>query len=345
MGKEASGSFLKRRTKKLLLRCRAFAEMPGLSKVTKQKFFASFFQKRRPLFLFLLLVATPAHAADHLSVVLDWFINPDHAPILVAQQIGAYAAEGLDVDLIQPADATLGPKLVAAGQADLVLTAEPQFIEQVDAGLNLVRVGVLIDRPLSTLVVLQGSGIHKLADLRGKTIGYGASEAERVMVGVMLRQAGLSLSNVHLVQIGEQLSVALLSRQVDAVSVYRNFEPLEIARQGAGVVQFDYERNGVPVFEDLMLAARPIIRNDTRFARFLRATTRGLAYLHAHPNESWEMVRRSHPDIDDPLNHAAWQATLPYFATNAGAAADYSGFARFLRDAGMRQEASSFLLK
>ena len=282
------------------------------------------------------MLAKPAQAADHFSVILDWFINPDHAPILVAQQIGAYAAEGLDVELIQPADASIGPKLVAAGHAEVALTAEPQFIEQVAGGLKLVRLGVLIDRPLSSLIALAGSGISTLADLRGKRIGHESGEVEQVMVGVMLRRAGVSLTDVRMVQIGEQLSVALLSHQVDAVSVYRNFEPIEIRQQGANVVEFDYERNGVPSFEDLMFASRPVPEGDTRYARFLRATTRGLAYLRAHPAESWEMVRRTHPDLDDPLNHAAWNATLPYFAADAGETADYAAFAVFLRGVGLR---------
>ena len=342
MGQEASSSFLKKRTKKLLLprlhqgatwSCQhASRQKQARARASgRQKFFASFLQKRRPFFLLFLLLARPTQAAEHITLVLDWFINPDHAPILVAQQIGAYAAEGLDVAVIQPADPNIGPKLVAAGQADIALTAEPQFIEQVAGGLNLARLGVLIDRPLSSLVALQASGIGKLADLRGKRIGYGSGEVERVMVGVMLRRAGVPPEDVRMVQIGEQLTVALLSHQVDAVSVYRNFEPLELARQGAKIVQFDYERNGVPVFEDLMFASRPVPKDDTRYARFLRATTRGLAFLHAKPEQSWEMVRKAHPDLDDPLNHAAWLATLPYFAADAGETADYAGFAAFLR--------------
>ncbi len=267
--------------------------------------------------LALLLAVSPAAAADHFGVVLDWFINPNHAPMLVALQTGAYAAEGLDVELIAPADPTMGPKLVAAGQGDMALDADPQFFEQVAAGLPLVKVGVLIDRPLSTLVALRGSGIRRLSDLRGKRIGYESSEIERLMVGAMLRSAGLSLADVHMVQIGEQLSVALLSRQVDAVSIYRNFEPFELRQQGADVVSFDYESNGVPPFADLILVARPSAPNDTRQARFLRATTRGLATLRAHPDESWETIRRAYPDLDNVLNHEAWTATLPYFAETA----------------------------
>jgi putative hydroxymethylpyrimidine transport system substrate-binding protein len=282
--------------------------------------------------LLLAIVAHTASAADRITVLLDWFINPDHAPIMVAQQIGAYAAAGLDVELIAPADATMPPKLVAAGHADLALTAEPQFLEQIAAGLPLVRVGVLIDRPLSTLVALRGSGIARLADLRGKRIGYGSGEVERTMVGAMLRGAGVSLDDVHMVQIGEQLVTALLTRQVDAVTVYRNFEPFELQANGARIVAFDYEAYGVPSFDEVIFVARAGGSTDTRIARFLRATAQGAAYLRAHPAESWTAFAHAHPDLDDDLNHKAWQATLPYFASNPLEldAKGYDNFAAFL---------------
>ncbi len=287
-----------------------------------------------------LVLATLAHgacAADRITVLLDWFINPDHAPILVAQQIGAYKAAGLDVELIAPADATMPPKLVAAGHGDLALTAEPQFLEQIAAGLPLVRVGVLIDRPLSTLVALRGAGITRLADLRGKRIGYGSGEVESAMVGAMLHRAGLSLADVHMVQIGEQLVTALLTHEVDAVTVYRNFEPFELVANHAQTIGFDYEANGVPDFDEIIFVARTGAADDTRIARFLHATAQGAAYLRAHPDESWLAFAQAHPDLDDDLNHQAWFATLPYFAADPLELdrRKYDAFAAFLREAGV----------
>jgi putative hydroxymethylpyrimidine transport system substrate-binding protein len=285
----------------------------------------------------MLLAGAPARAADRVTVLLDWFVNPDHAPILVAQQIGAYAAEGLDVVLVPPADATMPPKLVAAGDGDIALTAEPQFLEQVAAGLPLVRIGALIDRPLSTLVTLQRSGIATIADLRGKRIGYGSGEVEKAMVGAMLRNAGLRLSDVQMVQIGEQLTVALLAGQVDAVTVYRNFETLELQAHGAAVMGFDYERYGVPDFDELIFVARAGAAADGRFVRFLRATAKGAAYLRAHPAESWLAFAKAHPELDDALNHESWFKTIPYFAADPFALdrAQYNRFATFLLDAGV----------
>jgi putative hydroxymethylpyrimidine transport system substrate-binding protein len=35
-----------------------------------------------------LLAAAPAWAEDKMTVLLDWFIKPDHGPIIVAQENG-----------------------------------------------------------------------------------------------------------------------------------------------------------------------------------------------------------------------------------------------------------------
>ncbi len=154
------------------------------------------------------------------------------------------------------------------------------------------------------------------------------------MVGAVLHSAGVGLADVQMVQIGEQLSVALLSHQVDAVSVFRNFEPIELTQHGAPTIGFDYETHGVPAYDELIFVARLPPAGDTRLARFLRATTRGLVFLHAHPDEGWRMIERAYPDLDDALNHAAYTATLPYFATSAVALdrARYDTFERFLYD-------------
>ena len=65
----------------------------------------------------LLLVATPlaARAGERVTVILDWFINPDHAPLFVALEKGYFAEEGLEMEFIAPADPNDPPKLVAAG--------------------------------------------------------------------------------------------------------------------------------------------------------------------------------------------------------------------------------------
>ena len=61
--------------------------------------------------------ALPA-AAEPYRVLLDWFFNPDHGPLLVADALGYFQEVGLEVALIEPADPTAPPFQVAQGQGE-----------------------------------------------------------------------------------------------------------------------------------------------------------------------------------------------------------------------------------
>jgi putative hydroxymethylpyrimidine transport system substrate-binding protein len=241
------------------------------------------------------------------------------------------------VELIPPADTAMGPKLVAAGHGDIAVTDQPHFHEQIAGGLPLLRVGALIDRPLSTLAALRRTGIAALHDLRGRRIGHGSGDAERAMVGAMLATAGLSLNDVSMINIGEQLTVALLSGQVDAVTVYRNFEILELRAQGAEPITFDYETNGVPWFDEMIFVTRTALAADPRMPRFLRALREATATLRANPQAAWSSCAAAEADMNTPLNQAAWFATVPFFAIDPAALniGRYDAFAAFLAKAGV----------
>ena len=60
-----------------------------------------------------LLVGTPALAQDKLTVILDWFINPNHGPLVIAQERGYFADQDLEVEIIAPADPTAPPQIHA----------------------------------------------------------------------------------------------------------------------------------------------------------------------------------------------------------------------------------------
>ena len=53
---------------------------------------------------------------------LDWFVNPDHAPIVIADKYGYFKDEDLKVEIIEPADPNDPPKQVAAGKIDIAIS-------------------------------------------------------------------------------------------------------------------------------------------------------------------------------------------------------------------------------
>ncbi len=288
-----------------------------------------------------LMTALPALAQDKLSVMLDWFVNPDHAPLVVAQEKGFFKDAGLEVTLTAPADPNDPPKLVAAGGTDLAVSYQPQLILQVAEGLPLVRVGTLVSTPLNSVVVLRDGPVKTLKDLKGRKIGFSIAGFEDALLGAMLEKQGLSLKDVELVNVNFSLSPSLLSGQVDAVvGAFRNFElnQLEIEKQPGRA--FYPEEEGVPPYDELILVAHKAKANDPRFKRFLAAVERATLYILNHPEDSQAAFVKGRPELNDELNRRAWADTLPRFSHSPAAldAERYTRFAEFLKVRGLIKE-------
>lgn len=266
-------------------------------------------------FLLLTTITYAKPGLQKLTVALDWFVNPDHAPLFVAQQQGYYRQEGLDVKFIPPADPASPAKWVAAGVVDVAVDYQPHYLLEVARGLPLSQVGLLIDRPLTCLVVLQSSHIHSIKELKGKTIGYSLGGISSVIVQRMLEYNGLSSNDVKWINVHYALSQALLSGKVDAASgMMRNFELLQLKLAGHPALAFYPEKNGVPPYAELILVTNKKNVNDPRIAKFLRAVARGARYLKQHPAQTWQQFATNHPELNNELNQQAWFATVPYFS-------------------------------
>jgi len=286
----------------------------------------------------LALAPAGARAQTELTLILDWFLNPDHAPIVVAREKGYFQDAGLDVTVQEPADPNNPPKLVAAGKADLAVSYQPQLHLQVDAGLPLARIGTLVATPLNTVLALDSGPVDSLADLKGRQVGFSVGGFEEVVLGTMLEQAGLSREDVELVNVNFSLSPALLSGRVAAVvGAYRNFELNQLEIEGAKGRAFYPEEHGVPSYDELIFVARQDRTDDPALRAFVDAVARGVQYLVNHPAESYDLFVKAHPELDDKLNRKAWADTLPRFALRPAAldTARYARFAAFLHDRGL----------
>lgn len=286
----------------------------------------------------LLLAVRPAAAADELTVILDWFVNPDHAPLVIAQEKGFFEEEGLAVELVAPADPNDPPKLVAAGEADIAIGYQPQLHLQVGEGLPLVRIGTLVATPLNSLVVLADSDIESPADLEGRTVGFSVGGFEDALLGAMLHRHGLTLEDVELVNVNFSLSPSLISGQVDAViGAFRNFELNQMDIVGRPGRAFFPEEEGVPAYDELIFIANRDDLDRPELRRFLIAIERAMQWLLNHPDEAWETFKTFGPELDDELNARAWEDTLPRFALRPAALDPfrYERFALFLLDQGL----------
>ncbi|WP_282091412.1 ABC transporter substrate-binding protein [Epibacterium ulvae] len=288
-----------------------------------------------------LMAATPAFAADEMTLILDWFVNPDHGPIIIAQENGYFAEQDLEVEVIAPADPADPPKMAAAGRADLAISYQPQLHLQVAEGLPLKRVGTLVATPLNCLLVLEEGPIKEISDLKDKKIGFSVAGVEEALLGSVLGTHGVSMDDIELVNVNWSLSPSLMSGQVDAViGAFRNFELNQMEIEGVGGKCFYIEEEGLPSYDELIYVANPETMDTDMLRRFMAATEKATQYIVNHPQKSWEIFSGTSPELQDQLNEMAWADTLPRFALRPEALDEgrYQRFEAFLHDSGLIDE-------
>jgi putative hydroxymethylpyrimidine transport system substrate-binding protein len=285
-------------------------------------------------------LSASAWSADKMTLMLDWFINPDHGPIIIAQENGYFQEQGLEVEIIAPADPSDPPKMVAAGKADLAVSYQPQLHLQVAEGLPLVRVGTLVATPLNCLLVLKDGPIKSISDLKGRKVGFSVAGVEEALLSAILAPNGLTMDDVELVNVNWSLSPSLMSKQVDAViGAFRNFELNQMDIEQVPGKCFYLEEEGLPAYDELIYVANSDEIDSKRdlITRFLAATEKATQFMVNHPEESWGIFSATAKELQDELNERAWYDTLPRFALRP-AALDHGRYQRmeaFLFNAGM----------
>ncbi|NKQ41472.1 MAG: ABC transporter substrate-binding protein [Sulfurovum sp.] len=288
--------------------------------------------------LMTLMLAVSVNAGDKFTVILDWFINPDHGPIIIAQENGYFSEAGLDVNIIAPADPSDPPKMVAAGKADLAVSYQPQLHMQTAEGMPLTRVGTLIGTPLNCLLVLKDGPIKKISDLKGKKVGFSVAGVDEAVLKQMLKHNGIKMSDITLVNVNWSLSPSLMSKQVDAViGAFRNFELNQMEIEGVPGKCFYPEQEGLPAYDELIYVANPEKMNKDKVKRFLMATEKAVQFIVNEPEKSWKIFSETSKELQDKLNAKAWVDTLPRFSMRPSALdhGRYVRFEKFLHTAGL----------
>ena len=258
--------------------------------------------------------------AQPFSVTLDFYPNPDHAGIYMAETLGYFADAGLDVEIHTPSDPAAPTKQVAAGRADLAISYEPEVVLAHEQGLDVVAVGAMVDQPLTSLIWLRESGIGGIGGLRGKTIATAGIPYQDAYLKTILARASLSPSDVKSVNVGFGLLPALISGSADAMlGGFRNVEGVDLRLRGKDPVVTPVDQLGVPSYNELVLIAqRQQLEEDPEAIRlFIAALARGTAAAIASPGAATEAVLAANPDLDPRLTEAEVKETLPLLRSQA----------------------------
>jgi putative hydroxymethylpyrimidine transport system substrate-binding protein len=256
--------------------------------------------------------------SEDLRLVLDYFPNADHAGIYAAQASGEYERAGLKVDIKAPPDPAAPLKLLQAGRADLVLSYEPELLLARDKGADdLVAVGALVQKPLTSLMALPGSGIRSAKDLAGKRVGTAGISYQSAYLRTIAEKAGIDPGSIKETNVGFDFSRPLIAKRVDAtLGAFWNYEGTDLARRGKKPVILKMDQLGVPTYDELVFVTRKENLDEdgaSRIRRFMQATARGHKQLEQDPQTGIDALMKASNGLDRGLQEAVVKATLPAF--------------------------------
>jgi putative hydroxymethylpyrimidine transport system substrate-binding protein len=251
---------------------------------------------------------------EKLTLDLDFYPNPDHAGIYMAQEEGLFKEAGLDVTIDSPTDPSAPLKDVAAGRADLAITYEPEVLLAHEEGLDVVAVGALVNQPLTSLIWLKKSGIKGVADLKGKTVSNAGIPYQEAFLKTILRRAKVPASTVKSVNVGFGLIPSLVNGSAQAMlGGYSNVEGVDLRERGKQPVITPVDQLGVPTYDELVLVARrsTLEAEGQKIRLFISALKRGTEAAVKNPKAASEAVLAANSSLEPKLTEAEIAATLP----------------------------------
>jgi putative hydroxymethylpyrimidine transport system substrate-binding protein len=302
---------------------------------------------RRALAAALVLTAIllPAASAggQHVTLTLDWTPNPDHVGLFYALDAGLFSQAGLDVAVHAPSDPTAPLKLVAVGRTDLAVSYEPELFLAAAKKLPVKAVAAVVPRPLNSVIAIEPQ-VHKIRDLRGRSVGITGVPSDYATLDTALQSAGLTRKDVKVVNVGYNLLPALLAHRVDAVlGVYRNVEGIQLAQRGLHPTVIPVDRAGVPTYDELVLvASAQRLASDAGYRstvrRFVSAFLAGTSAARAHPKRAEDILAKVTAS-DRKFLDAATPATLALLSGRGGVGcmhrAEWARFGTWMRTRGL----------
>lgn len=251
------------------------------------------------------------------TLLLNWYANPYHTPIFAAQALGFYEESGIKLAILEPTDPSDVTEIVGLGKVDFGVKAMIHTVAARAKNYPVTSIGTLLDEPPTGLIALKSSGINSFHDIVGKRVGY-IGEFGKKIIDDLATLAGIERENYQTVRVGMNITDAICRDKVDAGIGFINFQQVELEYlrgettflrldqlAGLGCCCFCSIQIIVP---DEMLQEPELIKS------FLYATQRGAAFTTEHPEEAFELLCQTKPNLRSELYRKIFIRTLPFFS-------------------------------
>lgn len=226
-----------------------------------------------------------------MKLALDWTPNTNHTGIYVAQQMGWYRDEGIDLQIVPYSDSVSPDVLVSSGKVDVGISSTEGIVADAAVGQPVVSIAAIIQHNTSALVALASSGITSPKQFDGKIYGGFGAPYEQAVVSAIIRNAG-GKGDFKNVTLSTDAMQALENHRIDFAWVFEGWEVIQAERQGYKLNVFPITSFGIPDYytPNIITSPQEIKEKPDLLKRFMAATVKGYDYAIQHPNQAAKML-------------------------------------------------------
>lgn len=244
-----------------------------------------------------------------VKVILDWVPNTNHTGLYVAKDKGFFNNEGLDVEIIQPAEGG-SADLVAAGQGEFGISYQEQvtYARTADNPLPIKAIAAVIQHNTSGFASPQEKNIKTPKDFEGKKYGGWGSPAEEAMLKALMEKDNADFSKVKMVNIGAADFFTSVTKDVDFSWIYYGWDGVnaELKKFPINFIKLQEVDPKLDFYTPVIIASEDLIKKDPELIKsFLKATSKGYEYAIANPDDAANSLLKSAPEIDKNLAMAS----------------------------------------
>lgn len=227
-----------------------------------------------------------------VEISIDRIVGPGNLGILFADRRGYFKRAGLDVyvTFLNP----LRPvRYVREGETDIAVSHEPEVALARAEGAHVISIASVLPQATASLIWLRGAGIHRIADLRGKTIAIPGLPSQKALLEISLKRAGVEPSEVHIKRVAANLIPVLESGRAQAIfGGSGNVDGAALEAEGLHPVVTHVRSSGVPNYEELVLITRPAFaeKEPATIRKILAATFKGIETAIGDPEAAAHLV-------------------------------------------------------
>ena len=253
---------------------------------------------------------------DKATLMLDWVPNTNHTGIYVALDKGWYRQQGIDLQVIQPAQTGV-EQVVGAGQAQFGISFSEWTTSARAQGVPIVSIAAIIQHNTSGFASPASKGLKRPKDLEGRRYGGGGLDVERAMLQALMACDGGDVSKVQFVNTGGADFFTVTQRDVDFAWIYYAWDGIGAELRGVPINVIwlrDYERCVPDYYTPIIITGeKTIAEKPDLVRRFMAATAQGYQFAIGHPDEAADILIK-HAEADPNLIRRSQAWLSPRYA-------------------------------